>query len=80
MSLIIVLDRTGIASSLQPITGTLYAWGILLAAFSLLLGVFNAGWVHLQRIFLGDHWPHSVALVAALVVVLASGLLSLFGG
>ena len=42
VSLIIVLDRTGIASSLQPITGTLYAWGILLAAFSLLLGVFNA--------------------------------------
>ncbi len=80
VSLLIVLDRTGIAPLLQPITGTLYAWGILLAAFSLLLGVFNVGWVHLQRIFLGEtHWPHSIALVAALVVVLASGLLSPFG-
>ncbi len=80
VSLLIVLDRTGIIPSLQPITGMLYTWGILLAAFSMLLGVFNVGWVHLQRIFLGEtNWPYSIALVAALLVVLASGLFSPFG-
>lgn len=80
VSLTIVLDRLGVAPGLQPVTGLLYTWGILLGAVGLLLGVINVAWTHLRRIVVGENqWQYSLALVAALTVVLASGLLSPLG-
>ncbi len=77
VSVVIVIDRMGVAPWLQPVTEMLYRWGIVLAAFGLLLGVLNVAWTHLRRVFLGEsNWPYSIALIAALVVVLASGLFS----
>jgi len=80
VSLTIVLDRIGAAPWLRPVTDLLYGWGVLLAAIGLLLGVLNVVWTHLRRIIVGDNqWPYSMALVASLTVVLASGLLSPLG-
>lgn len=58
----------------------IYEWGVLLAAFALLLGAANVAWVHVRRIVTGDGgWPQSLLLIAALVIVLATGLFSTAG-
>lgn len=54
-----------------------YMWAVLLGGVALLLGVVNVLWLHIRRIALGQrNWGLSLALVAILVAVASSGLLS----
>lgn len=72
---IVLADRFGITSFTRPLTTQLYAWALLLAGFTLLLGVANVLWVHLARIQQGSHeWPLSLLLVVAFVLVLVAGI------
>lgn len=78
--LLVVADRIGVMPLLRLVTTTLYRWAILLGAFALLLGVVNVLLVHIRRIQSGlAGWPHSLALVAALVAVFVAGLLNTDG-
>jgi hypothetical protein len=71
------LDRLGPAGPLTALATELYGWALVLAAFALLLGVVNVGWVHLRRIVTGEPgWWQSLALLAVLLVVLITGLIS----
>jgi hypothetical protein len=73
---ILGLDRVGLAL-LRPAATQLYLWAVILSAFALLLGIANVGWVHLRRVMAGQTgWQHSLALLAALLVILAAGLVS----
>src|SRR5690606_3399187 len=57
-----------------------YEWGVLLAAFALILGAANVAWVHVRRIVAGaGGWPQILLLIVALVVVLPAGLFSTTG-
>ncbi len=65
----------------QPLIRTaatyLYTWGLLLSAFALVLGLLNVAWVHLRQVLNGGAgWPHSLALLVSLLLVLVTGLLS----
>jgi hypothetical protein len=65
----------------QPLSraaaANLYEWGLLISAFALVLGLLNVAWVHLRRVLLGGAgWPHSLALLVSLLLVLVTGLLS----
>ena len=72
---IILADRFGISPSTRPVANLLYGWALLLSAFTLLLGVANLLWVHLERIRQGDgEWPLSLLLVVVFVLVLVAGL------
>lgn len=74
---LIVADRVNLLPWLRPVTNQIYAWGIVLGAVAVVLGVLNVGWVHLQRIVVGQtNWLYSAALVSALLAVLAGGLLN----
>lgn len=73
---ILGLDRMGLVW-LRPAATQLYLWAVILSAFALLLGIANVGWVHLRRVMAGQTgWQHSLALLAALLVILAAGLAS----
>ncbi len=73
---VIVLDRVGTFPWLRLATTNLYAWTILLAAFALLLGVFQVAVVHMHRIYSGHReWIGSLVLLAMLCAVLVAGLL-----
>ncbi|RIK40186.1 MAG: hypothetical protein DCC55_15825 [Chloroflexi bacterium] len=72
---IILLERTGVAPQLRPLTSALYSWTVLLAAFALLLGVANVALVHFRRIYTGQRdWVGSLALLVALFAILLTGL------
>jgi hypothetical protein len=72
---VIVADRFGVSPLTRPITNIFYTWALLLAAFTLLLGVANVLWVHIGRIQQGStEWPLSLLLVVAFVLVLVAGL------
>ncbi|HHY55469.1 MAG TPA: hypothetical protein GYA08_08530 [Chloroflexi bacterium] len=59
------------------ITRTGYTWAVLLGGVALLLGVVNVLWLHIRRIAHGQRdWGLSLVLVAVLVAVATSGLLS----
>lgn len=74
--LILGLDRMGLALLRAPAT-QLYRWAVVLSGFALLLGVANVSWVHLRRVMAGQTgWQHSLALLAALLVVFAAGMVS----
>ena len=78
--LLIGLERFNGFSFLQPITTTLYFWMVILGAVALLLGTINVLWVHLDRIQNGgSEWPHSLALIATLLVVTLAGLFDTAG-
>lgn len=73
---ILGLDRLGLPL-LRAAAVQLYLWAVVLSAFALLLGVANVGWVHLRRVLAGQAgWQHSVALLAALLVFFAAGMVS----
>lgn len=69
------LDRFTDLAPVRAAAIMLYQWGLILAAFALVLGVANVTWVHLRQIVVGSAgWPQSLALVAALLVTLLLGL------
>ncbi|MBI3959032.1 MAG: hypothetical protein HY328_09500 [Chloroflexi bacterium] len=72
---LILADRFGISPITRPVANLLYTWALLLSAFTLLLGVANVLWVHMERIQQGSaEWPLSLLLVVAFVLVLVAGL------
>ena len=71
---IVLADRFGISPLTRPAANLLYGWALLLSAFTLVLGVANVLWVHLERIQQGSaEWPLSLLLVVAFVLVLVAG-------
>lgn len=78
--LLLGVDRFVEIPPLRSAAQLVYEWGMLLSAFALLLGAMNVAWVHIRRVLAGDAgWPLSLVLVATLVVVLVTGLLSTTG-
>lgn len=78
--LLLGIDRFVEIAPLRPVAIMLYEWGMLLSAFALLLGATNVAWVHVRRVVAGNPgWLHSLLLIVALVVVLATGLFSATG-
>jgi hypothetical protein len=74
------IDRFVHVPVLRALATYLYMWGLLLAAFALLLGLLNVLWVHLRQIIVGSAgWPQSLALIAALLVTLIVGLSNVGG-
>lgn len=77
---LVALERSGFVPALTPLTTHLFEWGILLAAFALLLGAVNVVIVHTRRIQAGQPgWTLSLVLVIALVTVLFAGMVSAGG-
>lgn len=77
---VIVLDRVSTFPWLRLATTYLYAWTIILAAFALILGVFQVAVIHIRRIYTGHReWVNSLVLVAMLCAVLVAGLLDPLG-
>jgi hypothetical protein len=77
---VIVLDRVATFPWLRLTTTYLYAWTIVLAAFALLLGVFQVAVIHIRRIYTGHaDWVNSLGLVAMLCAVLVAGMLDPLG-
>jgi hypothetical protein len=73
----VVLGRLPGWPGFSTVTRTGYTWAILLGGVALLLGVVNVLWLHIRRIALGQRdWGLSLVLVAVLVAVASSGLLS----
>lgn len=73
----VVLGRLPGWPGFTTITRTGYTWALLLGGVALLLGVVNVLWLHIRRIALGQRdWGLSLVLVAVLVAVASSGLLS----
>lgn len=74
--LILGLDRMGMPG-LRILATQLYRWAVVLSGFALLLGVVNVSWVHLRRVMAGHvGWQHSLALLAALLVIFVAGMVS----
>lgn len=74
------IDRFAEIPTVRPFAVMIYEWAMLLSAFALLLGAVNVAWVHVRRIVAGDAgWLHSLLLIVAFVVVLATGLFSTTG-
>lgn len=70
---LIVLVHTFITNPyLDSIGESLIAWAALVAAFAVLLGLFNVAGVHLQRMAqgTGNAWSSAVILITALLVLL----------
>jgi hypothetical protein len=77
---VVVLDRTGAAPALRPVTTLLYASTVLLAGFALLLGVANVFLIHVHRIYSGrPDWVASIGLVVALFAVFVAGVVDPLG-
>lgn len=73
--LLLGLDRLVEIAPLRAAATLLYEWGLVLAAFALVLGLVNVLWVHLRQIVVGSSgWPQSLALITALLVTLIVGL------
>lgn len=73
--ILIGLDRTGQVTVLRPLTTQLYQWVIVLSAVGILLGIINLIWIHVRRIQTGQSdWSLSLALLAALLIVFAAGV------
>lgn len=73
----VVLGRLPGWPGFSTVTRTGYTWAVLLGGVALLLGVINVLWLHIRRIALGQRdWGLSLVLVAVLVAVASSGLLS----
>ena len=76
----VALERSGLVPALSSLTAHLFEWGILLAAFALLLGAVNVVIVHTRRIQAGQPgWILSLALVIALATTLFAGMVSASG-
>lgn len=76
-ALVVIVDRVVTLPALRALTTTLYGWVLILGAVAVVLGVANVAWVHLRAIVVGaPGWTYSLALVAALVAVIATGLFS----
>jgi hypothetical protein len=74
---ILGVDRFVERPLIRALATTLYEWGLLLSAFALVLGLLNVAWVHLRQVLIGGPgWPHSLALLVSLLLVLVTGLLS----
>jgi len=60
------------APILDSVAGTLVSWAAIVAAFAVLLGLFNVLAVHIQRLFRrdGSGWNSAVILVTAFLVLL----------
>lgn len=72
---VIALDRLAEIAPIRAAAAMLYEWGLLLAAFALLLGILNVAWVHLRQVVVGSRgWPQSLTLLAALLATLILGL------
>ncbi len=73
---LLALDRAQVfGDALRPFANRLFAWAIVLGGVALLLGAINVAWVHLRRVQVGaPDWIGSLALLVALFVVLAAGL------
>jgi len=73
----ILADRFGASPLTRPVANLLYIWSLLLSAFTLLLGVANVLWTHMDRIQQGSaEWPLSLLLVVAFVLVMVAGLVA----
>jgi len=71
---LVLADRFGITPLTRPVANLLYIWALLLSAFTLLLGVANVLWVHIERIQQGStEWPLSLLLVVSFALVLVAG-------
>ncbi len=72
VGLIVLLHQFITNFYLNAIGGTLVAWAALIAAFAVLLGLFNVVAIHSQRMARGNtpRWPSAVILVTALIVFL----------
>jgi hypothetical protein len=74
---LIMVDRFALWPALEPVANLLYAWVLVMAAFTLLLGIAGVVWNHLDRIRRGEsEWSLSLLLVISLSSVLVVGLLS----
>lgn len=77
---IMALDRLSLLPILRPLTTSLLEWGIILAAFAMLLGAANIVIVHARRILSGEHgWGYSLLLLIALLTVAIAGMVSVGG-
>lgn len=71
----ILADRFQVTSAARPGANLLYAWTLLLAGFTLLLGAGHVLWVHVKRVLQGGgEWPLSLLLVAGFGVTLIAGM------
>ncbi|RME54118.1 MAG: hypothetical protein D6790_17040 [Caldilineae bacterium] len=71
----ILADRFQVTPAARPGANLLYAWTLLLAGFTLLLGVGHVLWVHVKRVLQGGgEWPLSLLLVAGFGVTLIAGM------
>ena len=72
---LLVLDRFVALGPVRDAATMLLEWGLILAAFALLLGIANVTWVHLRQVIVGSRgWMQSLLLVAALIATLILGL------
>lgn len=77
---LMTLDRLAFLPVLRPITTSLFEWGIILAAFAMLLGAANIVIVHARRILSGERgWGYSLILLIALLTVTIAGMVSVGG-
>lgn len=77
---IMTLDRLSLLPMLRPLTTSLLEWGIILAAFAMLLGAANIVIFHARRILSGEHgWGYSLLLLIALLTVAIAGMVSVGG-
>jgi hypothetical protein len=78
--LIVLIDSFVYNPRLHALQQTLVDWALILAAFALILGLFNVLAVHFRRIRDRQQcWRYSPFLIVALVVVLVFGLLDIRG-
>lgn len=78
--LLLGIDRFVEIAPLRAAAVMIYEWGLLLSAFALLLGMLNVAWVHIRHVVAGNPgWLHSLLLILAMAVVLATGLFSTTG-
>ncbi len=72
---LIIVVRSGLWPAVAATTNVLYRWAIILSAAAVVLGVCSVAWLHVRQIIVGGiHWPYSTALIAAMLAVLATGL------
>lgn len=78
--ILVVAERSGLAPALTPLTTHLFEWGIVLAAYALLLGAANVLIVHIRRVQAGQPgWVYSLALVIVLATTFLAGMASAGG-
>jgi hypothetical protein len=72
VGLVVLAHQFIVNPILDSVGGTLVEWASIVAAFAVLLGLFNVFGVHLQRIVRreGNGWSSAVILVTALLVLL----------